>query len=311
SWIQSVFMTGVMAAYRATGDRDYLDEAVSWSAANHWSPGHRERHADDQCCTQVYLDIWSEKGEDYMIRPTIESFDPLVADPVAGRDLWSWCDALFMAPPAMAALSSATGDPGYLHAMDQMWWDTTDLLYDPAESLFYRDRSSMTEPGGRTRVSWRGNPIFWSRGNGWVLAGTARVLDSMPADYRSRGSYEQLLTRMATRLSARQGEDGLWRPSLLDPAAVQAPETSGSGLFCYGMAWGLNNGLLDRDVFLPVVVRAWDGLLASVSGDGRLGWVQAVGAGPALACESDSAPYGTGAFLLAGSEVLQLERSGK
>jgi rhamnogalacturonyl hydrolase YesR len=308
SWIESVFMIGVMEAYFATGDTDYLDAATRWAESNEWSPGPRLRHADDQCCSQVYLALWSIEKDERMLTPTIESFAPLVDDPARGRTLWSWCDALFMAPPAMSALSAATGEPAYLNTMDDMWWDTHALLYDSADSLFHRDEPSMTRRDGRAPRSWLDNRLFWSRGNGWVLAGTARVLEFMPDDYRSREEYEALLGQMAIRIAGRQGNDGLWRASLLDPPEVYTPETSGSALFCYAISWGINNGVLDDERFLPVVDRAWDGLVAAVAEDGRLGWVQGIGKGPALARERDTAPYGVGALLMAGSQMLRLER---
>jgi rhamnogalacturonyl hydrolase YesR len=135
------------------------------------------------------------------------------------------------------------------------------------------------------------------------------VLAALPQDYPTRGRYERLFSEMATKLASRQGDDGLWRASLLDPPETYTPETSGTALFCHAMAWGVTNGLLDGATFTPVLTRAWHGLASSVNDEGLLGWVQGIGAGPALADESDTAPFGTGALLLAGSEMLRLERS--
>jgi len=58
---------------------------------------------------------------------------------------------------------------------------------------------------------------------------------------------------MADRILSLQQEDGLWRASLLDPDSYPGGEVSGSGFFCYALAWGINNKLLDRDTYLPAV----------------------------------------------------------
>ena len=306
-WIQSTFMIGVVAAYETTGDERYLDAALAWAERNEWKLGPRVDHADDHGAGQVYLDLSRIADDPAVMLPVRTSLDALLESPEAGRKLWSWCDALFMTPPALARLSAATGDERYLHAMDAWWWDATELLYDPEEHLFHRDEKAKSGANEGAVRSWRGNKLFWSRGNGWVLAGIARVLPFLPADHDARGDYLRLYTGMAARIAAYQGEDGLWGASLLDPRDSLPPETSASALFCYALSWGINEGILPRDAHLPVVLRAWGGLASAVSEDGALGWVQPPGRRPALSFSDGTAPYGSGALLLAGSEMLRLE----
>jgi rhamnogalacturonyl hydrolase YesR len=156
----------------------------------------------------------------------------------------------------------------------------------------YRDDTHRTE--------------YWGRGNGWVIAGTVRVLQYLPQDDARRADYVTLLTTMAAALKAVQGTDGMWRSSLLNPTQFPNPETSSTGFITYAMAWGINNGVLDRATYLPVVQKAWKGLAAVVGTDGHVGYVQGVGAGPAAATATSTAPFGVGAFLLAASEVARL-----
>jgi hypothetical protein len=151
-----------------------------------------------------------------------------------------------------------------------------------------------------------GAKIFWSRGNGWVFGGLVRVLEAMPLDNPDRGMYETLYKEMAAKLIAIQPEDGMWRPSLLDPASFPVPESSGSGFFCYGLAWGINHGLLEEKTYLPAVIKAWQGLNRNVQADGKLGYVQPIGADPRMTKAEDTEIYGVGAFLLAGSEVYKI-----
>jgi unsaturated rhamnogalacturonyl hydrolase len=297
-WIRSAFFAGVMAAWRATQDQDYFQAALDWAESNRWQPGARLRHADDHCCGQTYLELYAARPQPDMIAPLRATIDQVMANPQPGRVDWWWCDALFMAPPALARLSAATGERKYLDFMNSLWWDTVDFLYDPHAHLFYRDADYLPGTGRET---------FWSRGNGWVMAGTVRVLDSMPDDYPDRGRYVRLLHDMAGAVTACQSpDDGLWRVNLLNPTQYPTPETSGSGFFCYALAAGITRGWLDRDTYLPVVERAWQGLTGAVADSGQLGWMQMVGKSPGRVRREDTIDFGSGAFLLAGSEVLKL-----
>jgi rhamnogalacturonyl hydrolase YesR len=224
----------------------------------------------------------------------------------AEDDNWSWCDALFMAPPTMALIAEATGDVRYLDLMNTMWWETYEYLYDPEEHLWYRDGRYVIQADGSGPRTTNGRKIFWARGNGWVFAGLALVLEHMPADYPDRPRYEALFRDMAAALIAVQGEDGLWRSSLLDAEEFPIPESSGTGFFTFGLAWGVNSGLLDADTFRPAARQGWRGLVWAQQADGRLGWVQQIGYDPRSVSADDSMEYGTGAFLLAGSEMLKL-----
>lgn len=301
-WVPASFYTGVMAAYQATGDEKYLNEATKWSESNGWQPGPRPRHADDHACGQTYLDIFALKGNPDMIAPIKAIFDSLIADPLPGHEDWSWCDALFMAPPTLARLGATTGEKKYFEFLHEMYWDTADYLFDRSAGLFYRDQRSFYQ---RTE---HGKKVFWSRGNGWVMGGIARIVPFIPIKDNKRDWYIELLKTMAQSIAPLQGSDGLWRSSLLDAEEFPAPETSGSGFICFALAWGINNGYLDTENYLPIVIKAWRGLVGSIHEDGRLGWVQPIGKGPEEVTFEDTQAYGAGAFLLAGSELLKLEQ---
>jgi rhamnogalacturonyl hydrolase YesR len=299
-WARAAFYAGAMAAYRSTGDRRYFERAMRWAEGRGWKLGERPRHADDQSPGQTYLELYLLRKDPSMIADTRAKMDAMVRSPRRGREEWWWCDALFMSPPVLARLYAATGEEKYLDLLNAMWWDTTDSLFDPEAKLYYRDRSFVGKPDAR------GKKIFWSRGNGWVMAGAVRVLEYLPRGKGYRARYVTLLRTMAAAVGPLQGADGLWRPSLLDPPEAPAPETSGTGFFCYALAWGVNRGYLDRRTYLPVVKRAWRGLVNSVRADGKLGWVQQIGASPAEVTAEDNQEYGSGAFLLAGSEMYKL-----
>src|SRR5690554_1127851 len=122
-----------------------------------------------------------------------------------------------MAPPVMTKLWKVTGEREYLTRNDEYFKECYELLYNKDEHLFARDLRYVLKPDGTGRKEANGQPIFWSRGNGWVMGGLVRVLQDLPADYPERPFYEKLYNEMANRVLELQQEDGLWRASLLDP----------------------------------------------------------------------------------------------
>lgn len=302
-WTFAALYAGFMAVPEAANGKKYRDAMLLVGKKFDWQPGPRLAHADDLAVGQTYLDLYSSHHDPAMIAPTKERIAAVMQLPNdAQKPLWWWCDALFMAPPVLAKLSKATGERKYLDFMDHEWWRTSGLLYSPKDSLFFRDKSYFDAH------EKNGSSVFWSRGNGWVFAGLARVLAEMPADYPSRPKYVAQFQQMAQKIASLQGADGLWRAGLLDQADYKLPEISGSAFFTYGFAYGINSGILDGKIYRPVVQRAWQGLLAHIYQDGRLGSIQAVGAAPGAFTPTSSYVYGTGGFLLAGSEVYRLAR---
>lgn len=300
-WARAVFYAGIMDAGRATGDKRYSAQATRWAESRNWKLGDRPRHADDHTPGQTYLELYMLKKDPRMIEHTKSVIDAMIATPKPGREDWWWCDALFMAPPVLTRLHTITGEKKYLDFLDTMWWDTTDFLFDKDEGLYYRDKNYIGRPNAN------GKKVFWARGNGWVMGGTVRVLQHLPKSHPTRARYIQLLKTMAASVARVQGADGRWHPSLLDPLEAPMPETSSTGFFCYALAWGVNHGHLERKTYLPVIRKAWAGLVASVGEDGKLGWVQQIGAAPAKVTAADNQEYGSGALLLAGSEMIKMK----
>ena len=297
-WTYAALYDGMLAASRTTGNNSYHDRVLQIAQQNQWTLGPRFEHADDQAIGLTYLAFYAEDSKPERITLTRDQMDKLIVRPDdPNKNLWWWCDALYMAPPVLAQLSVATKDQKYLDFMDHEWWLTSGALYDSTEHLYFRDNRFLTMHEAN------GQKVLWSRGNGWVLAGLAMVLERMPDNYPSRAKYLDQYRQMAERIAGLQQSDGLWRASLLDPASYPNPEISGSAFFTYAMAWGINHGVLERKKYLPVVEKAWRGMLTHVYADGRLGSIQPIGGEPGKFKPSSSYVYGVGAFLLAGSEL--------
>jgi unsaturated rhamnogalacturonyl hydrolase len=300
-WTFAALYTGFMAVPKAAYGEKYQKAMLRMAQKFNWQPGPRVNSADDMAIGQTYLGLYFRHHDPAMIGPIRQRGDAVMALPDnPEKPLWWWCDALFMAPPVFTKLSQATGDRKYLDFMDQQWWITSGLLYSPSNHLFFRDKTFLDKHEAN------GSSIFWSRGNGWVFAGLAKVLAEMPQDYPSRAKYVAQFKEMAEEIAGLQGADGLWRPGLLDAAAYPLPENSGSAFFTFGFAYGINSGILDRAKYQPVVQKSWKGLLSHIYEDGRLGCIQPIGAAPGDYSAASNYVFGTGAFLLAGSEVFRL-----
>jgi len=309
-WQVAPFWAGLFVLARISEDSArYLEAIRSNAESNAWKPGPRPFHADDHAITQSYFLLYTLQHDRRMIEPALARFGEMLRAPFdeslefsderTARE-WVWCDALFMSPPALALATRLTGDRSYAGLMNRLWWKTTDYLYDREERLYYRDSRffDRREPNGKK--------VFWSRGNAWVLAGLARVLQYLPEDHPALPRLRALFQEMARRVVGLQGNDGYWRASLLDPESWPAPEASGTGFFTYALAWGVNEGLLDRVTFEPAVRRGWEALVHAVQPTGMLGYVQRPGDRPGDTGPDHTETYGVGAFLLAASEVHRL-----
>ncbi len=300
-WTYAALYAGFMALPTAVSGSRYQDAMLQMSKSFEWQLGPRIAVADDQAIGQTYMQLYLDHHDPAMMAPTRQRFEAVMQMPDnPAKPLWWWCDALFMAPPVLAELAKATGDRRYLIFLDREWSVTTAKLYDPAQHLFYRDASFLNQH------EQNGKNIFWSRGNGWVMAGLVRVLEYMPQDDPLRSKYVHQLQEMAAAVAPLQGDDGLWRPGLLDADAYRLPENSGSAFITYALAYGVRNNILDRKRYLPRVKKAWAGLLSHVYQDGRLGCIQPIGAAPGAFTPTSSYVYGVGAYLLAGSEIYKL-----
>lgn len=300
-WARAVFYSGIMRAYKSTKNKAYLKEAMRWSASLNYKLGPRHSHADDHTRGQTFVALYKHNKNKQIISDTRAVYDSIITNPRAGRLEWWWCDALFMSPPVLAKLAKATGEDKYTDYMNAMWWDTTDFLFDKSENLYYRDKSFFDK---RTA---RGKKVFWSRGNGWVMGGLVQVLEDLPKTNARYNDYLELYKKMAAKIVTLQQPDGLWRASLLDAEEVTNKETSGSAFYVFALAWGINHHYLDETTYLPVVKKGWEALLSTVEPSGKLTWVQRIGSKPDAVKEQDNQEYGSGAFLMAGTEILKLK----
>jgi unsaturated rhamnogalacturonyl hydrolase len=316
-WTCGVYFEGLMALYKVNPDTSYLNYALHWGQSNKWGlqGGAKTRDPDNQCSGQTYIDLYLlNRFKEERIRDIRASVDSMITTDKS--DDWNRIDALQMAMPVFARLGVVYNDDSYFDRMNEMYLSTklehgTAGLYNTSDHLWWRDKDFVPpykEPNGEN--------CYWSRGNGWVVSALVRTLDFLPKNSRYRKEYEKTLTGMFEALVPLQRADGFWNVSLKDPAHFGGKESTGTSLFVYGMAWGINQGVISKKVYLPVVMKAWNAVVSeALHSDGFLGYVQGTGKEPkdgqpvGYDIAPDSEDFGLGCFLLAGSEVYKLSKS--
>jgi len=312
AWTNATLYIGMAECAGLTGEQRYWDFLLTVAKKNGWKTGPNPYFADDLCIVQPYAMLYNQFREPYMIGESIGILDSIISKPrkvslrydaEGSHSRWCWADALFMAPTSFARIGKITGEKVYYDFMDQEFRVTYDTLYSRTDSLFYRDTryKQMKEENGEK--------VFWGRGNGWVAGGLAIIIDHLPENYPSRNFYTTLFKEMMGKIARLQDERGFWHPSLLDPEAYSMPESSASAFFTYTLFWGINRGYLNREKYLPIALKAWNAIHSVVHVDGKIGFVQAIGADPKKVDFNDTEVYGTGAFLLAAVEYMNYLKS--
>ena len=317
-WDNAAYFTGNQAAYELTGKSEYLDYAIRFAEHNHWAGatekdpkkweyktyGEDMRHvlfADWQICFQIYIDLYKLEHRAERLQRALEVMTTQAQ--MEEKDFWWWSDALYMGLPIFTKLYTVTHDQKLLDKQYESFKWTDDLLFDKEAQLYYRD-GKYVHP--KVKTACNGGKSFWARGDGWVLAGLAKVLQDIPKDSKYRAFYVQRFQQLAEGVARCQQAEGYWSRSMLCEDDAPGYETSGTAFFIYGMLWGVNNGLLPAAKYKPVIEKGWKYLSTiALQSDGSIGFVQPIGEKPDPTKTVDArsqAPFGTGAWLLAACE---------
>ena len=319
-WTRAVYYEGLMALYSIDKKQKYIDYVDAWGNAHKWDvrDGIKTRNADNQCCAQTYLDRFEMTGDSAMMRNVKANFDAMIADDDADfegqrakRQFWWWIDAIQMTMPALAHMTNITGDTKYKHEGKRLYeWIRNQEdggMFNESEGLWWRDRDFNAPYKEQD-----GNNCYWSRGNGWVLAALCRSLNFIGYECKFGKALLKDYMAMVPALVKVQREDGFWNVSLASPTTYPGPETTGTSLFLYGIAWGINNGHLAKEEYKPICDKAWAALATVVHKDGFLGYVQGTGKEPkdgqpvTFDSKPDFEDYGLGCFLLGATEYYKL-----
>ena len=319
-WDNAAYHTGNMEVYKLLGDQQMLDYSIRWAEHNQWKGATEGDPAkwkyktygegqdyvlfgDWQICFQTFIDLYNLQADETKVARAKEVMG-YEADSKA-NDYWWWADALYMVMPVMTKMYRLTGDTKYLRKLYENILYSDSIMLDRETGLYYRD-GRYVYPKHTTEA---GKKDFWARGDGWVLAGLAKVLQDMPADYVRHPFFVEKFQNLARGVAKCQQPQGHWTRSMLDPRQAPGYETSGTAFFCYGMLWGVNNGYLPKKEFAPVIAKAWNYLTTiALQKDGKVGYVQPIGdrAIPGQVINADSQQnFGVGAFLLVACEYVR------
>lgn len=319
-WDHAAYHTGNMEAYFLTGNEAYRAYSEAWAKHNEWK-GAKEKDknkwkynrygegddfvmfGDYQICFQTYVDLYNILPDNSKIARAREVMEYQMSTPQS--DYWWWADGLYMVMPVMTKLYHVTGNSTYLDKLYEYITFSDSIMYDDETGLYYRDAKYVYPK----HKSVNGKKDFWARGDGWVLAGLAKVLKDLPKEYEHRQFFVDKFVKMAGAVASIQQPEGYWTRSMMDPEHAPGPETSGTAFFTYGLLWGINNGYLDEATYMPTVKKAWNYLKkTALQKDGRVGYVQPIGekAIPGQIVDAHStANFGVGAFLLAACEYVR------
>lgn len=321
-WDNAAYHTGNMEAYAVTGNEAYREYSYNWSQHNNWKGATSDNKAawkysygesmdyvlfgDWQICFQTYIDLYTIDGktDPLKIARTLEVMEYQMSTSTV--DYWWWADGLYMVMPVMTKLYKVTGNQLYLDKLYEYFVYADNLMYDTQEGLYYRDGNYVYPK----QPTINGTKNFWSRGAGWVFAGLAKVLQDYPKEETNRAIYVERFEAMARALKASQQPGGYWSRSILDVEHAPGYETSGTAFFTYGLLWGINNGYLSKEEYMPVAVAGWNYLQnIAVQPDNTVGYIQPIGAAAIpsqIVRITDSYNFGVGAFLLAASELSRM-----
>ena len=324
-WDNAAYHTGNMEVYKLLKDKAQLDYTRRWAYYNNWSGATEADPArwkykkygegkdyvlfgDWQVCFQTYIDLYRlalEEGKTdaqcyFMVKRAKEVMRHEAYS--SSNDYWWWSDALYMVMPVMTKMYRLTGDTRYLDKLYENLLYSDSVMLDAETGLYFRDARYVYPQ----HKSVNGKKDFWARGDGWVLAGLAKVLQDLPRDYAHYQFFVDKFKRLAAIVAKTQQKDGYWTRSILDAQHAPGLETSGTAFFTYGILWGVNNGFLNKKDYRKTIDRAWTYLTeTALQPDGKVGYVQPIGdrAIPGQTVDANSqANFGVGAWLLAACE---------
>ncbi|HKF48793.1 MAG TPA: glycoside hydrolase family 88 protein [Terracidiphilus sp.] len=212
-----------------------------------------KEHVDYEIFGIIALQISIETGDDALRRSGLRFADRQWSNPrpdgLSGETRF-WIDDMYMLTILQLEAFRATHDSRYL---DRAALEMTAYLrkLQQPNGLFYHADDV---------------PFFWGRGNGWVAAGMAEMLVSLPPTHPARAEILAAYRKMMAELMRDQNPDGTWRQLIDRPESWE--ESSSTGMFAFAMIEGVRRGWLAEDTYGPVARKAWIAIAGFVDQNG-------------------------------------------
>ena len=249
---------GALRFADATGDTK-LEQKLSTRYApvllpenSKWIPPNG--HVDNNVFGALPLEIFLLNGDTNFRALGLKLADRQWENPLTNgltRETRWWVDDAWMVGSLQIQAFRATHDARYADRVATQLAAYLDKLQE-ANGLFHHGPEA---------------PFYWSRGNGWVAASLAEVLQSLPPSHPKYARIMAGYKKMMSGLKNCQSPSGLWHQLLDDPQSFE--ETSGTGMFTYAMIVGVKHGWLGAE-YADCAQRGWLALCEKIDSDSNL-----------------------------------------
>jgi unsaturated rhamnogalacturonyl hydrolase len=217
-----------------------------------------------------------------------------------------WLDDMFMGVPTIALLGKDTGNAKYYDDAVKQVVQFSKRMFNPQLGIYMHGYVE----------GLRDHPeLHWARANGWAIMAMVEVLEVLPKNHKGYKQVEDQLRAHARGLAKYQHKDGLWH-QLIDRNDSYL-ETSATAIYTYAIARAVNRGYLDKEMYGPMANLAWNAVAGKVNAKGEIEGI-CVGTGMAFdpafyyyRPTSTRAAHGYGPLLLAGAEIIEMNRKYK
>ena len=335
-WKDAVYYSGLTEAFFTTGDMNkyYFLRGIGNQFKYLNDNGNHTPHGDNYQIGETYLQLNDIRGASFKVADTVDNaiynlnrdMNDKTPPKVSGSEWidpnrdwshmgWWWCDALYMALNTYTLLSLQTGDKKYVEQAFEGYTYWKEELYNGTYNLWWRDSSQKGLKTNSVDADTNEKfPVFWSRGNAWVLAALAKQLlyldeNEFPEIY---AAYRNDYSELAESIAKYQRGDGTWNASIVDETYYGGKESTGTMGYIYAYCVGLRLGVLDSDVYYPVVKKAWNGIVENcIFESGQVGYMQTTGYQPQnykdeATSKNNTHEFGMGLFLLACSGMMSI-----
>ena len=171
-----------------------------------------------------------------------------------------WLDGAYMLDYFYASYARAFNQEVFSDVANQLIW-MNDHLRDPATGLLYHGWDESKKQPWSDPVTGR-SPEVWSRSMGWYVMALADIIEIFPTDQPKRKDLIRILQQTMDALKAYQdAPSGVWY-QIVNKGGKQGNylEASGSVMFTYALAKGINRGYLPASL-KPMLTSAYQGML--------------------------------------------------
>lgn len=314
-WLTATYHLGNLEAYKATGETKYYEQTYDIAEAYAWEVygGVETTYLDAVATSLVYCVLYDLAPMDYKLESVKEILD---YNYDYGMVDYSWVDEIYMAGLSHSYLSKVTGDSKYSDIDFTTYQYYRERFFDEESWLWFRDWQFVPETGSVWANLDGAEKVLWSRGNTWVYVSLAQRMEYMDKNDPAYETYKNDFLMMSEGLKNVRRDDGIWNVNLGDASHKPGKEMTGTAGFLYGMCLGIELGLLDPEVYIPVVQKAYDTIVSECifeydGMDGFVGYCQPPAGSPSSytteeEVKTKTVSYGVGLTMMGLSRFMRL-----